>query len=299
MTATIGVPDFDWPAPAGQAKPRWTGSGFSIGETQVPVLRYGDTDSGWSDGLTDLHENVAGSDHPIDELSRASAIGALRRHLTSPRPVILEVGSSSGFLLPAIRAEWPSALVIGSDFIAGPLERLAAREPHIPLVQFDLTICPLPSESVDAVVMLNVLEHIEDHHAAVGHVARILKPGGIAVVEVPAGPHLFDAYDEFLQHKRRYTARGLADLLHAHSLAIVSASHLGWTVYPGFAFVKRRNQQRAAATPEARQRIVEANIAGTRSSVIMRSLMQIEAALGRIVSVPFGIRAVAVARKAA
>ena len=43
-------------------------------------------------------------------------------------------------------------------------------------------------------MLLNVLEHIDDHSSAIAQVARVLKPGGVAVVEVPAGPHLYDTY---------------------------------------------------------------------------------------------------------
>jgi ubiquinone/menaquinone biosynthesis C-methylase UbiE len=38
------------------------------------------------------------------------------------------------------------------------------------------------------------LEHIEDDREAIKQVYRILKPGGVAVIEVPAGPQLFDIF---------------------------------------------------------------------------------------------------------
>ena len=41
-----------------------------------------------------------------------------------------------------------------------------------------------------AVVLLNVLEHIQDHEGALRQLYRILKPGGVVIIEVPAGPHL-------------------------------------------------------------------------------------------------------------
>ncbi|MDO8729222.1 MAG: methyltransferase domain-containing protein, partial [bacterium] len=219
------------------------------------------------------------------------------RHLTDLHSTILEVGCSSGFLIRALAAEWPGAMVMGSDFLKEPLERLAAMEPRIPLLQFDLVQCPLPDASIDAVVMLNVLEHIADDRAAMRQVARILKPGGIAIIEVPAGPHLYDAYDEYLQHQRRYTSRTLASLLESGGLDVVERSHLGFTVYPAFAMVKRRNQKRAALDPDAKRQIIEANITSTRGSALLRGLLQGEVWLGRYLSFPYGIRSVAVARK--
>ena len=61
--------------------------------------------------------------------------------------------------------------------------------------------------------MLNVLEHIEDDNEALMQAKRILKPGGILVLEIPAGPHLYDIYDKFLRHFRRYNLSGLTNQL--------------------------------------------------------------------------------------
>jgi SAM-dependent methyltransferase len=290
--------DYAWP-PINGVRPRWTGAGFRVGDEQVGVLSYSGGKSGWTEGLTNMHESWAGGDHPIDELSRGWASSAVRRHVGTPSAVLLEVGCSSGFFVSRLRDEWPESIVMGSDFILDPLERLAAREPDIPLIQFDLVRCPLPDASVDAVVLLNVLEHIKDDQGAVAQVQRILKPGGVAVVEVPAGPHLYDAYDEFLQHERRYTAASLRALLGGSGLNVVEQSHLGFSVYPAFAMVKHRNQRQGAAGPEARQRIVEANIRQTRASAPLGLVLRAEAWIGRFCSFPIGIRSVAVARKEA
>jgi SAM-dependent methyltransferase len=48
------------------------------------------------------------------------------------------------------------------------------------------TELPLRRAVFDAVVASDVLEHIQDDSAAVGEIARVLRPGGTAVVSVPA-----------------------------------------------------------------------------------------------------------------
>ena len=289
--------EFPWPRVSGAGQPEWTGSGFRLDGRALPILSYSGGQSGWSDSLTRMHEDAAGPDHPIDRLSRQWAVRALRRNVHASSPVLLEVGSSSGFFLETLRLEWPSATIIGSDFLEGPLVRLASRIPDIPLAQFDLVRCPLPDACTDAVVLLNVLEHIEDDRGAIEQVARILKPGGIAVVEVPAGPHLYDVYDEHLQHHRRYTTGGLATLLADAGLTVIRSSHIGCSVYPAFAVVKRRNQRLMSADPDVKRRMVEANIQRTRASGLLRFLLTVEGIIGRLASYPFGIRCVAVARK--
>ena len=122
---------FDWPAIDG-VKPVWTGSGFQVGQARCAILTYGAAASGWSEALTDFHERTAGEGtHPIDIASRRHAVAALRRHLG--------VAGAAAVLLVA---EWPESLVIGSDFIEGPLLRLAESMPSLPLLRFDLTRCP-------------------------------------------------------------------------------------------------------------------------------------------------------------
>ena len=174
------------------------------GETRR-ILAYGSAPSGWTDHLTDLHEATAGSDHFIDVASRAHAVSEVARVASRPGAVILEVGISSGFLLNEMIARLPQATFIGADYTLGTLERAAQRLPgHVPLLQFDLTECPLPTASVDAAVLVNVLEHIEHDTAALAQLHRILKPGGAVIIEVPAGESLYDRYDKALLHWRRY-----------------------------------------------------------------------------------------------
>jgi SAM-dependent methyltransferase len=291
---------FPWPTlPDRAANPVWTGRGFLVGGEHFSVLSYRVSASGWTDGLTSFHEENAGSDHFIDRASRGHALAEVKRHARGPRPVILEVGCSSGFMLEDLRRELPHAFVIGSDYVRGPLVELARRRPYIPLLQFDLVRCPLPDACVDVVVLLNVLEHIEDDAAAVRQLRRVLRPGGAVVIEVPAGPHLFDVYDKVLMHYRRYRLSGLRRLLEASGFRVAHASSLGTFLYPGFWYVKRKNK-RYLSEPEAVQRQVVARaIRKTGRNRLLEGVMWAEGVLRRAVPLPFGIRCLTTGVKAA
>jgi SAM-dependent methyltransferase len=67
-------------------------------------------------------------------------------------------------------------------------------------------------DKFDAVVLMNVLEHIQDDHAVLAALMRRLKPGGRMVVLVPAGPWAFGRTDERLGHYRRYDKRSAREL---------------------------------------------------------------------------------------
>ena len=138
------------------------------------ILCYTQTDSNWSDALTRLHEQEAGSQHPIDKASRRLAIRTISEFCKSTDPLVLQVGCSSGFLLEELVVQVPRVAVMGADYIEPPLRKLASRVKGMPLLQFDLRKCLLPDASIDGIVCLNVLEHIDDHVAALANLFRIL-----------------------------------------------------------------------------------------------------------------------------
>lgn len=244
--------------------------------------------SGWSDELTYFHEETAGDNHFIDRASRRHALEQLGR-VRGETLSFLDVGCSSGFMLRSLQDQIPQALVIGSDFVMGPLRRLRTKQSEIPLLQSDLTHCALAEASVDAVILLNVLEHIEDDATAIRQVYRILKPGGIAIIEVPANQNLYDVYDQLLMHHRRYSLAGLRQIARDAGFQIIKQSHLGFFLYPGFWLTKQRNK-RLLQDQSNHQQVVTQNIRTTRDNRLFDTLMRIELVLGKWVSYPYGIR---------
>jgi SAM-dependent methyltransferase len=288
-----------FPPPASSVvAPVWTGSAFQIGDHETAILSYEIGQSGWTDQLTSFHEETAGADHYIDCASRRHTLEQLKRWLRSESPVIVDIGCSSGMMLDLLRREFPEGSLLGADYVRGPLDALAQSGIGVPLVQFDLTSCPLPGQSFDGIVLLNVLEHIERDDAALAHVARLLKPGGIAVIEVPAGPGLYDVYDKLLFHHRRYSMRELSAKILRSGLRILEKSHLGVFLYPAFWFVKKRGRRFLSADPQTQEAIVSRNIRSGKSHPLLHKIMTLEAAMRRSVYYPFGIRCLITCQKA-
>jgi SAM-dependent methyltransferase len=285
------------PVPASPVVPSWTGRGFQVGPRLEPVLSYTVTESGWTDGLTHFHESLAGDQHYIDIASRGNSLSRLRKWVKGERPVIMDIGCSSGFLLRDIKKQFPHAQVVGADYVPAPLHKLAKVHPDWPLIQFDLTTSPLPDACLDAASLANVLEHIGDDVMAVKQVFRMLRPGGVAVIEVPAGPHLFDVYDKQLMHFRRYSQKSLNELLAGAGFEVHDESHIGFFVYPAFAMIKKRNKKYLSLPDEEQLQIVEGSINIARGNPMMDVIMSVEEALRYKVPYPVGIRCVAVGRK--
>jgi 2-polyprenyl-3-methyl-5-hydroxy-6-metoxy-1,4-benzoquinol methylase len=67
------------------------------------------------------------------------------------------------------------------------------------------TIGDLPStQKYDAIVYMDVLEHIEDDSAEVVRACQLLRPGGRIVVLSPAHQYLYTPFDAAIGHFRRY-----------------------------------------------------------------------------------------------
>jgi SAM-dependent methyltransferase len=73
------------------------------------------------------------------------------------------------------------------------------------------TVRDLPAETrFDAILYVDVLEHIEDDAGELATAARRLRPGGVLIVLAPAHNWLYSPFDRAIGHYRRYTRRSLA-----------------------------------------------------------------------------------------
>lgn len=278
------------PLMLGQENPVWEGMSFRVGLSTFSVLEYDSKQSGWSYELTSFHEDVAGDRHFIDQASHRYVLKQIPKFLQPSPSVILEIGCSSGFLLKKIRENFPNEILIGSDVVKKTLYSLHDQLQDVPLLRFNLINCPLYDNSVDMVIMLNVLEHIDDDCTALKQVHRILKSGGVVIMEVPAGPNLYDFYDKSLHHFRRYSSKSLKMLAENQGFRVISQAHLGFFLYPGFWFVKKRNQRLPALDSKRAKSKLEAQISIGKNNVFLNALMDFELFLGNYVSYPFGIR---------
>ena len=75
------------------------------------------------------------------------------------------------------------------------------------------TLAELPAEALfDAILYIDVMEHIADDHAEAARAAAHLAHGGHLIVLVPAHQFLFSAFDAGIGHYRRYNRRSLLAL---------------------------------------------------------------------------------------
>jgi glycosyltransferase involved in cell wall biosynthesis len=86
----------------------------------------------------------------------------------------------------------------------------------------------------DTAVCFNVIEHVSDDAAAVRVIARLLKPGGKAVLIVPSHAWLYGSLDRHLDHFRRYTRETFIPLLEHAGLKPLESRYLNPVAVPGW-----------------------------------------------------------------
>ena len=103
---------------------------------------------------------------------------------------------------------------------------------------------PLKDNSIDAFVMLDVLEHLDLHVEVLKEAHRVLKPGGIGVIAVPAYQWLFSAWDEYNQHYRRYNRALLAGTAQCAGLDVLDLNYWNAISMPPAIFLRLRDRFR-------------------------------------------------------
>jgi len=81
------------------------------------------------------------------------------------------------------------------------------------LVQADAQRLPFADNSMDVVVALDVLEHLENDSGSMYEVARVLNKDGVFIFNTPALMQLFSCHDLAFHHFRRYSASELKSKL--------------------------------------------------------------------------------------
>ncbi len=268
------------------------------GGGREPFIAYveGDPSVNWSDELERLHEESTRT-HFLDQWTRGAILARIGP--LPAAPVIADIGCSTGHLLEDLERAQPAATLVGIDLVASGLRKAHRATPRARLLRADACSLPVDDASVDAIVSANLLEHVPDDRGALGEMARVLRPGGRAVVVVPAGPSTYDYYDRFLGHERRYARGELAAKARAAGLEVLEEVPIGGLLYVPFWLVKRRNRllYRRLQGPALEQRVAR-DIAATKDSRVGRALWSAEDVLRRRgVGMPFGIRWLVVARR--
>ena len=146
-----------------------------------------------------------------------------------PHDVLLDCGAGTGQFAAEMSAQ---CRVMVLDSHEESLQMLRKRFSGDQVLALAGDEVPLPDDSLEYVTALDVLEHVPDDQAVVDGFARLLKPGGLAVVTVPASMALWSDWDVVLHHFRRYDRADLGALFAASKWEIEALHYTNVPVFP-------------------------------------------------------------------
>ena len=205
---------------------------------------------------------------------------------------ILDVGCGTGAMLPHLRRFGD---VEGIDSELAAIEHCRRRGEkavqHVPGLPF-----PFAAESFDLVTLLDVIEHVDDDVAMLAETRRVLRPGGIALVTVPAFRLLWGDQDEIAHHRRRYTRPELVATLERAGFSVRRSTYFNTLLFPPIAAI--RVGRRLAGHKPARRSDFRLTRPGRLNELLARAFGA-EARIIERIDLPFGVSAMALAQRRA
>ncbi len=162
---------------------------------------------------------------------------------------LLDAGCGTGGFLARLRAEQPGIAAEGLEFHPPAADRARAKA-GVPVTVGSVNAMPFADASFGAVVSLDVLCHAGVEPAdALAEMARVLAPGGLLVLNLPAYAWLHSAHDVRVHNARRFTAGEARGLLAAAGLTAPRTGYWNSLLLP-LMIVQRKIIARPA--PESR-----------------------------------------------
>jgi len=190
--------------------------------------------------------------------ARNRVIGATVQRVVASLPEgyrILEVGCGTGNVLRVLEEVCARGTVTGMDLFAEGLE-FARQRTRCALVVGDIHHPPFDTP-FDLVGMFDVLEHLPDDVEVLRAVRRLVAPGRVLLLTVPAHPELWSYFDEASCHCRRYRINELRTKLTSAGFEIEFMTEFMAGLYPLVwagrrvaGLKKRRNSDTAASNLE-------------------------------------------------
>ena len=151
--------------------------------------------------------------------------------LVNREACILDAGCGTGGLIKALQSYEPKWNINGLDY--SPVAcAFAQSKTSVPIKQGSIEEIPFHDKQFDAVVCADVISQIEDGSMALGEFARILKPGGILVLNVAAYQWAWSYHDDMVESRHRFRRSELVALLVKAGFKVTLSSYANMFIFP-------------------------------------------------------------------
>ncbi len=149
---------------------------------------------------------------------------------------VLDIGCGTGETITFLKTIFPKAKFVGIDTSLDAI-RFTRDRGHTVKKGSALKL-PFPAAAFDAVLLLDVIEHIKNDSLVIKEAKRVLKPGGVIVLTAPALQFIWSNHDSGQGHQRRYTRRRLMMLANRHGLSVPFISYFNFLLSPMIIFLR-------------------------------------------------------------
>lgn len=139
---------------------------------------------------------------------------------------LLDVGCGNGSFLQDVSRVMPGATLTGADISAAIIDLNRINTPDIGFYKLDIDAESLPNK-FDAVVCMEVIEHCNDHRAAIKRLAAMT--GKWLLITVPCGP-LFEI-DRRVGHTKHFKAEEIVKALNDEGLWVIKQQQWGFPFF--------------------------------------------------------------------
>ncbi|MBX2971862.1 MAG: class I SAM-dependent methyltransferase [Flavobacteriales bacterium] len=157
-------------------------------------------------------------------------VQALQRHAPQLHDV-LDAGCGTGGTLKAIARRFPQAALHGIDIAQQACDFTHAKTGAAVTVG-SVDALPYADASFDALVSCDVLGYRIDVDAAIAGFHRVLRPGGLCVINLAAYQWMLSYHDRAVGQVRRYTRTEAVALLRGHGFRPIFASYWNTLLFP-------------------------------------------------------------------
>lgn len=211
------------------------------------------------------------------------------QHVRSDRPLVLDVGCGTGATLTSI-ADRGNA--IGVDYSIDAIRFCRQRGQRSTLCGSGESMS-FPDNLFDVVFSLDVLCHkgVVDKQGVLNESVRVLKPGGLLLLNAPAYDWLKSSHDIAVYTDKRFTGQEIETMLRRAGCTPLRLTYWNAFLFPAVALVRiwRRLRPRPASDLDG--------ASGESLGAIFERVLALERLVIRRFSLPFGLSIMVAARK--
>jgi len=211
------------------------------------------------------------------------------RNFKSDNLRILDLGCGTGRTLSLLDS---FGTVTGVD-ISGEAIQFSQKRGHENLLVGSASSLPFDSNQFDLVCMMDVLYHkaVPDKSVPLEEAYRVLKQGGILLINVPAYQWLRSSHDDAIHTDKRFTNGELHDLLTEAKFSVEKITFWNTVLFPLIVLIRVLRRNRAGSGSDLE------NYRPGIASAFLFGILKAESYILRFVSFPFGLSIFSIGKK--